>query len=133
MRPAALDRCGRLGDGWIPSLCTPEEAAEGKRVIDEVAAAHGRAISPEHFGISVAYAPAGTDYDSEAVSALARRAKGRPLDQLLPVGLESSAGTARILPRCRLLQVHRPAPWRPPVHGGRELEALAAGVGDLQT
>src|SRR5437870_8359066 len=25
--PAALERCGRLSDGWLPSLCTPEEAA----------------------------------------------------------------------------------------------------------
>ena len=27
--PAALQRCGRLSDGWLPSLCTPEEAAAG--------------------------------------------------------------------------------------------------------
>src|SRR5919204_3984229 len=27
--PAALERCGRLSDGWLPSLCTPEEAAAG--------------------------------------------------------------------------------------------------------
>src|SRR6059036_1945742 len=28
--PAALERCGRLSDGWLPSLCTPEEAADRK-------------------------------------------------------------------------------------------------------
>src|SRR5262249_18120391 len=27
--PAALERCGRLSDGWLPSLCTPDEAAAG--------------------------------------------------------------------------------------------------------
>ncbi len=130
--PAALDRCGRLGDGWIPSLCTPEEAAEGKRVIDGVAAAHGRAISPEHFGISVGYAKAGTEYNSEAVSALARRAKGRPLDQLLPIGLDAlrallesflDVGFSKFIVRPMAV----PGEWR------RELEALATGVGDLQT
>ena len=130
--PAALDRCGRLGDGWIPSLCTPEEAAAGKKVIDEVAAAHGRAISPEHFGISVAYAPPGTDYASEGVAALARRAKGRPLEQLLPVGLDAlrallesflEVGFSKFIVR----PMAAPGAWP------GELEALAAGVGDLQT
>src|SRR2546425_10751345 len=36
--PAALERCGRLSDGWLPSLCTPEEAAAGRVVIEEAAA-----------------------------------------------------------------------------------------------
>src|SRR5262249_19152871 len=27
---SALRRAGRLSDGWLPSLCTPEEAAAGK-------------------------------------------------------------------------------------------------------
>ena len=39
--PAALDRCGRLADGWLPAFCTPSDAAAGKAVIDEVAAASG--------------------------------------------------------------------------------------------
>lgn len=130
--PSALDRCGRLGDGWIPSLCTPAEASKGKKVIDEVAAANGRSISPEHFGISVAYVPVGTDYNSEAVAALARRAKGRPLDQLLPIGLDAlrallesflDVGFSKFIVR----PMAAPGAW------SRELEALATGVGDLQT
>src|SRR5262249_37797887 len=40
--PAALERCGRLSDGWLPSLCTPEEAAAGRIVIEETAAKAGR-------------------------------------------------------------------------------------------
>ena len=32
---AALERCGRLSDGWLPSLLTPEEAAAGRVVIEE--------------------------------------------------------------------------------------------------
>src|SRR5213080_4348796 len=33
--PTALERCGRLSDGWLPSQCTPEEAAEGCTVIED--------------------------------------------------------------------------------------------------
>jgi probable F420-dependent oxidoreductase len=129
---AALERCGRLGDGWIPSLCTPREADEGKRVIHQVAADHGRSISPEHFGVSIPYAPGGTDLGSDAISSLAARARGRPLDQLLPVGLDAlrgllesflEAGFSKFI----LRPLAAPADWR------SELEALAAGVGDLQT
>ena len=40
--PAALERCGRLSDGWLPSLCTPEEAGDGRVVIEEAAARAGR-------------------------------------------------------------------------------------------
>jgi alkanesulfonate monooxygenase SsuD/methylene tetrahydromethanopterin reductase-like flavin-dependent oxidoreductase (luciferase family) len=130
--PAALERCGRLGDGWIPSLCTLQEAADGKKVIDQVAADHGRSISPEHFGVSIPYAPAGTDLGSEAISQLARRARGRPLDQLLPVGLDAlrallesflTVGFSKFIVR----PLAAPGDWR------AELGALAAGVGDLQT
>src|SRR5207248_7385576 len=42
--PAALERCGRLSDGWLPSLCTPQEAAAGRIVIDDAAARAGRSI-----------------------------------------------------------------------------------------
>ena len=28
--PAALERCGRLADGWLPAFCTPEDAAGGQ-------------------------------------------------------------------------------------------------------
>ena len=51
------ERCGRLADGWIPAFCTPAKPRRARQVIDRVAAEHGRAISPEHFGVSLAYAP----------------------------------------------------------------------------
>src|SRR5882672_9204699 len=56
--PIALERCGRLSDGWLPSQCTPEEAAAGRVVIEDVAARAGRSISSEHFGVSIGYARA---------------------------------------------------------------------------
>src|SRR2546428_11494222 len=32
--PAAPQRCGRLSDGWLPSLCTPDRAAPGRTAMD---------------------------------------------------------------------------------------------------
>ena len=130
--PAALERCGRLADGWLPAFCTPGDAAEGKAVIDRVAAEHGRAISPEHFGVSLAYAPDGTDLSALASSPLARRARGRPLEEIIPVGRGGlrtklqqflDVGFSKFVVR----------PMAPPGEWQAELEQLADAVGDLQT
>jgi probable F420-dependent oxidoreductase len=53
--PSELRRCGRLGDGWLPSFCTPDDVRHGIAVIDEVAAEHDRAVDPEHFGALIPY------------------------------------------------------------------------------
>jgi probable F420-dependent oxidoreductase len=50
-----LRRCGRLGDGWLPSFCTPEDVADGIQVITATAGEHGRAIDTEHFGALLPY------------------------------------------------------------------------------
>jgi probable F420-dependent oxidoreductase len=130
--PAALERCGRLADGWIPAFCTPEDAAEGKAVIEEVAAGQRRSISPEHFGVSLAYAPEGTDVAALASSPLARRARGRPLEQILPVGL---AGLRAMLERFMGVGFSKfiVRPLAPPSDWRAELERLAGAVGSLQT
>jgi probable F420-dependent oxidoreductase len=129
---AALERCGRMGDGWIPALCTIEEAAQGRQVIERVAAEHERSISAEHFGISIAYAPPGFDFGDERVAALAKRARGRPLETIVPVGLDGlrrmlegylEVGFSKFLVR----------PLAPPESWRSELETLAGAVGDLQT
>ena len=130
--PAALERCGRLADGWIPAFCTPADAASGKEVIDRVAAEHGRAISPEHFGVSLAYAPDGFDVAALASSPLARRARGRPLEEIIPVGMGGlramlerfvAVGFSKFIVR----PLASPEDWR------AELELLADAVGPLQT
>jgi probable F420-dependent oxidoreductase len=54
--PSELRRTGRLGDGWLPSFCTPDDVAAGRPVIEQVAAEHGREIDPEHYGALVPYA-----------------------------------------------------------------------------
>ena len=130
--PAALERCGRLADGWIPAFCTPDDVAAGRAIIDKVAAEHGRAISPEHFGVSLAYAPDGTDVGALEATPLARRARGRPLDQIIPVGLTGlrtmlgsfvDVGFSKFIVR----------PLGPPQEWRSELERLAGAVGGLQT
>ena len=130
--PSALERCGRLADGWIPAFCTPADAAAGKEVIDRVAAEHGRAISPEHFGVSLAYAPEGADLAPLASTPLGRRARGRPLEEIIPVGMSGlramiehflEVGFSKFIVR----------PLGPPEDWRAELEVLAASVGQLQT
>ncbi len=130
--PAALERCGRLADGWIPAFCTPEDAAAGKAEIDRVAAEHGRAISPEHFGVSLAFAPEGTDVAALASSPLARRARGRPLERIIPVGL---AGLRAMLEQFLEVGFSKfiVRPMTVPASWPDELEQLAGAVGDLQT
>ena len=126
--PAALERCGRLSDGWLPSLCTPDEAAAGRVVIEDVAAKAGRSISSEHFGMSIGYATAPIDANT-ARTMNARRPRSV---ELTPVGLPALrerierfivVGFSKFVVR----PIAPPASWR------AELEALAAAVGDLQT
>jgi probable F420-dependent oxidoreductase len=126
--PAALERCGRLSDGWLPSLCTPEEAAAGRVVIDAAAARAGRSISREHFGMSIGYATAAID-PATARTMTARRPRSV---ELTPVGLPAvreklqrfiDVGFSKFV----LRPIVAPASWR------AELDALAGAVGDLQT
>jgi probable F420-dependent oxidoreductase len=125
--PAALERCGRLSDGWLPSLCTPEEAAAGRAVIEAAAARAGRAISGEHFGMSIGYASGPIDPATARVMS-ARRPRAL---ELTPVGLPAlrrriegfiAVGFSKFVVR----PVLTPRSWR------AELEGLAAAVGDLQ-
>jgi probable F420-dependent oxidoreductase len=130
MVPAALRRCGRFADGWLPSSCTPSEVAEAKVVIDEAAAEVGRTISPEHFGVSIAYA--GGALSPRAKQALATLRRGIDPEEVVPVGI---GGLRAMLER--FLEVgfskfvvrplDSPDSWR------TELSALADGVLDLQT
>lgn len=128
-RPS-LERCGRLADGWLPSMCTPAEAEAGRRVVEEAAESAGRSISPEHFGVSIGYSIG--PLDDRLAAALSERARGRPLADLVPAGQGSlrelvgrylAVGFSKFVLR----------PLLPPEDWRRELEELAAAVGDLQT
>ena len=126
--PAALERCGRLSDGWLPSACTPEEAAAGQIVIDAAAARAGRSISREHFGASLSYAREPLDPET-ARKMTARRPRAL---ELTPVGLPAlRAQIERFIDVGFSKFVVRPLV--PPVSWRAELELLARAVSDLQT
>ncbi|MCU0270752.1 MAG: LLM class flavin-dependent oxidoreductase, partial [Acidimicrobiales bacterium] len=55
LAPSELRRVGRLGDGWLPSFCTPHDVARGWARITDEAGAHGRSLDPEHLGALIAY------------------------------------------------------------------------------
>jgi probable F420-dependent oxidoreductase len=77
--PAALQRIGRLGDGWLGSFLTPDEARRGRELIQAAAAEAGREIEPDHFGINLAVA--GGELPSEsAAAAKQRRPDADPAD-----------------------------------------------------
>ncbi len=127
---AALLRCGRLFDGWLPAFCTPKEAAEGRQVVDEAAEEAGRSISPEHFGVSVLYRR--SDPSGPAADLLRSRLRGRELDEIVPAGLPAlgalledfvALGFSKFVVR----PLESPGRWR------GELEELAVAVGDLQS
>jgi len=69
--PGALRRVGRLGDGWLASLITPAEAGAGRAAIEEAAAAAGREVEPDHYGISLAVATEGIP--AELIASVAER------------------------------------------------------------
>lgn len=62
--PQAIDRAGRLADGWLGSLTTgvAEVAAIAERIVVAATDA-GRVIDPEHFGLSIPYAREAADLD----------------------------------------------------------------------
>ena len=54
--PQALDRVGRIADGWLGAQLTPAEAELARRQIQQAARRAEREVDPEHFGMSIPYA-----------------------------------------------------------------------------
>src|SRR3546814_12614974 len=44
--PSELRRCGRLGDGWLPSFCTPDDVRQGIAALERHASEADRKIDP---------------------------------------------------------------------------------------
>jgi probable F420-dependent oxidoreductase len=128
--PSELKRVGRLGDGWLPSFCTPADIERSRPVIEEVAAEHGRAMDDEHWGALIAYTDG--EVPDIVVAALANR---RP-DLADPTAVIASGhdglrarieafmavGTSKFV----AIPLSEPADW------DAELDALATAVLDLQ-
>lgn len=72
--PVALRRIGNLGDGWLASFITPEEAGVGREAVQAAAAEAGREIENDHFGISLAVADG--DIPAELITSVHRRRPG---------------------------------------------------------
>ena len=79
-----LRRCGRFGDGWLPSFCTPEMAANGWKVVNEAADEHERFMDPEHFGVLVPYSHG--ELPDSYRTILDRRAPGIDPQEIIPIG-----------------------------------------------
>lgn len=52
--PAGYRRIGTYGDGWLGSFLTPAEAGEAVTAIRAAAAAAGREVEEDHYGINLA-------------------------------------------------------------------------------
>lgn len=128
--PSALTRAGRISDGWLPSLLTPDEAASGRAAIEQAAKKVGREIENEHFGVSLGYA---REQISERQRAqVARRRPGMDAELLVPLGLNGlrqrlqefvDVGFSKFVVR----------PSDPPASWQDELRSLADAVLPLQT
>lgn len=69
--PAAFRRIGRLGDGWLGSFLTPQEARHGREQIQLAAEEAGRELEPDHFGINLAVCDG--ELNDEVAAAVRRR------------------------------------------------------------
>ena len=84
--PSELRRCGRLGDGWLPSFCTPEDVRDGITAIQGHAAEAGREVDPEHFGALVPYSEG--PIPDVVVAAVAHRRPGVEPERMIASGLD---------------------------------------------
>lgn len=128
--PAALDRAGRLADGWLPSLITPGEARRGRERVEEAAAGADRRIDPEHFGVTFFYTDNGIP--EPLASTIAKRRPGVDPATLAPRGLAGAvdligafldAGFSKFVVR----PATTPASWP------EALEEMAEALVPLQT
>ena len=127
--PEAIDRAGRLADGWLGALMPVDEAIARKAQIELVASGAGRTIDPEHFGLSLAYAR--QPHELDRAPRLRRRGQA-PLAPLVPIGAGALRGTlGRLIDGGLSKFVVRPVAPVDDWHD--ELAWLADTILDLQT
>jgi probable F420-dependent oxidoreductase len=71
--PKALDRIGRIGDGWLASFVSPEDFRHKADTIRAAAAAAGRSIDEDHYGVTLFAARAEADVPAGVRALVARR------------------------------------------------------------
>jgi probable F420-dependent oxidoreductase len=86
--PGGLRRAGRLADGWLGSFLTPAEAGAAREAIHAAAAAAGREVEDDHFGLSLPVAAGQVPADL-AVAVRRRRPDADPAS-LVPVGWDAA-------------------------------------------
>ncbi len=128
--PSELRRVGRLGDGWLPSFCTPADAAAGRPAVQEAADKAGRAIDPEHFGALVLYVN-GDEVPPLLATIVERRRPGLDPTAVIPTGHKAlraqlEAFVEQGFSKLVVVPAGEPPSWRD------ELEALAADVLTIQ-
>ena len=128
--PSELRRCGRFGDGWLPSFCTPDDVRRGIQAITETAEQAGRQIDPEHFGALLPY----TDgpIPELVATGIARRRPDVDPAEVVAVGLDGlrrmiarhiEAGGSKFV----IVPVAEPVSW------GDHLAEVAEAVLPIQT
>jgi probable F420-dependent oxidoreductase len=128
--PKALERVGRIADGWLGAAITPDEARAACARIQDSAANAAREFDPEHFGLSIPYTRAPPE--PEFLAALtARRPDIDPLS-IVAVGAEGLRRAINDYAQAGLSKfVLRPGGA---VHSWvEESEWLAEAILDLQT
>jgi probable F420-dependent oxidoreductase len=137
--PEAIGRAGRVADGWLGSLVSPRRAGEIVGAIQSEATAAGRAVDPEHFGLSIGYARDQAGVEAAARTRLRAVRSRRPdLDpgvdpsDLVPVGSGALRRLVAQLVEAGLSKfVVRPV--GPVEDWDGELDWLAGTLLDLQT
>ena len=128
--PRALERVGRIADGWLGAQLTPVEADSARRAIQAAAGRAGREVDPEHFGMSIPYAR--VTPDSDLLRPLAARRPDLDPRAFVPVGRTGlrdfiegyvTAGLSKFVVR----------PLAPVASWAQEAEWLAEAILDLQT
>ncbi len=84
--PDAIRRAGRLSDGWLGSLVSPDRAGVLRDEIQREASLAGRTIDPEHFGMSIGYARDPADVERSFRLRRPRPADAPNLSEVVPVG-----------------------------------------------
>lgn len=85
--PSELRRCGRLGDGWLPSFCTPDDVRDGIVAVQRHAQDAGREIDPEHFGALLPYCHDDPIPD-EVAAGIAKRRPGVDPTEVVASGVD---------------------------------------------